>query len=83
MSVIASKIAISMDSGLLDRLDQFIQKKCFKNRSQAIQSAVEETVNRLEHSRLTEECSKLDPVYERHLADEWQDMEGAEEWSKY
>ena len=55
MSVIASKIAISMDSGLLDRLDQFIQKKCFKNRSQAIQSAVEETVNRLEHSRLTEE----------------------------
>ncbi len=83
MNAIASKIAISIDSSLLDRLDAFIQKKHFKNRSQAIQSAVEEVVGRLEHSRLAEECSKLDSAYERQLADEWQDIEGEEEWSKY
>lgn len=82
MSAIASKIAISLDSGLLGRLDAFIQKKHFKNRSQAIQSAVEEAVDRLEHSRLAEECEKLDPVYEQHLADEWQESEGGNEWSK-
>lgn len=83
MSAMAAKIAISIDSSLLERLDTFIQKKQFKNRSQAIQSVVEEAVNRLEHNRLTEECNKLDPAYERHMADEWQDIEGEEEWSKY
>ena len=83
MHAIASKIAISIDNGLLDRLDAFIQKRHFKNRSQAIQSAVEEVVDRLEHKRLAEECEKLDPIYEQHLADEWQDFDGEEEWSKY
>ena len=83
MHAIASKIAISIDSGLLDRLDAFIQKKHFRNRSQAIQSVVEEAVERLEHTRLAEECEKLDPAYEQHMADEWQDFEGEEEWSKY
>jgi len=83
MHAVASKIAISIDNGLLDRLDLFIQKKHFKNRSQAIQSAVEEVVDRLEHSRLAAECNKLDPTYERHLADEWHDVERVEERSKY
>lgn len=83
MSAIAAKIAISIDSHLLDKLDRFIRNKQFKNRSQAIQSAVSEVVDRLEHSQLKEECAKLDPIYERHMADEWQDIEGEEEWSKY
>ncbi len=83
MSVMAAKIAISIDISLLERLDKFIQKKRFKNRSQAIQLAVEAAMEKLEHTRLTEECNKLDSCYERHLADEWDDIEGEEEWSKY
>ncbi len=83
MSTIAAKIAISIDDSLLERLDNFIKKKRFKNRSQAIQAAVEEVVKQLEHDRLAEECEKLDPIYERQMADEWQDFEGEEEWSKY
>lgn len=83
MNTIAAKIAISIDTSLLKRLDNFITKKRFKNRSQAIQLAVEEVVKRLEHTRLAEECNKLDPCYERHLADEWEDLEGEEEWPKY
>jgi len=39
-------------------------------RSQAIQQAVEEMLARLERSRLTRECAKLDPAFEKALAEE-------------
>lgn len=75
MSVAVAKIAISIDSHLLEQLDAFIQKKKFKNRSQAIQSAVAQSVKKLERMRLAEECAKLDPVVEQRMAEEWQESE--------
>lgn len=65
-----TKIAITIEEGLLAKVDALVRKKMFSNRSRAIQEAVQEKLERLERSRLAEECAKLDPAYERALADE-------------
>ena len=65
-----SKVAISLDESTLDRLDQLVKKQVFPNRSRAIEEAVVGKLARLEKSRLAEECAKLDPTFEKTLAEE-------------
>ena len=65
-----SKVAFSLDGSTLKRLDKLVQKQVFPNRSQAIEEAVAEKLDRLEKSRLAEECAKLDPAFEKALAEE-------------
>lgn len=65
-----AKIAISLDKVTLQRLDRLVDKEVFPNRSQAIESAVAEKLQRLDRSRLARECAKLDPGFEKALADE-------------
>ena len=65
-----SKVAISLDESLLNRLDRLVRKAVFPNRSQAIQVAVEEKLERLERSRLARECANLDPDFEKSIAEE-------------
>lgn len=65
-----SKVAISLDEQVLNRLDHLVRKAVFRNRSQAIQVAVTEKLERLERSRLARECAKLDPEFEKSLAEE-------------
>ena len=77
-----AKIAITIDAELLDELDHLVADRKFKNRSQAIQTAVKATVERLAHRRLAQECAKLDPLFEQELADEGL-QEDAAEWPKY
>src|SRR3970040_2074760 len=64
-----SKVAISLDESTLDRLDQLVKKEVFPNRSQAIEEAVVEKLARLERSRLAQECAKLNPAFEKALAE--------------
>jgi len=77
-----SKVAISLDESTLNRLDKLVQKQVFPNRSQAIQEAVAEKLARLERSRLAQECTKLDPVFEKALAEEGL-SEDLAEWPEY
>jgi len=77
-----SKVAISLDESTLNRLDKLVQKQVFPNRSQAIQEAVEEKLARLEKSRLAQECAKLDPAFEKALAEEGL-SEDLAEWPEY
>lgn len=77
-----SKVAISLDESTLDRLDQLVKKQVFPNRSQAIEEAVEEKLARLERSRLAQECAKLDPTFEKALAEEGL-SEDLAEWPEY
>jgi metal-responsive CopG/Arc/MetJ family transcriptional regulator len=77
-----SKIAITIDDELLQRLDILVKSSIFPNRSKAIQEAVKEKLMRLEKSRLAEECAKLDPTYEQALAEEGFSTE-LEEWPEY
>lgn len=77
-----SKIAISLDRSTLERLDNLVQRAAFPSRSQAIQEAVEEKLARLDRGRLARECAKLDPVFERTLAEEGL-SEDASAWPEY
>jgi len=65
-----SKVAISLDESTLNRLDKLVKKQVFPNRSQAVQDAVDEKLARLERSRLAKECAKLDPAFEKAVAEE-------------
>jgi Arc/MetJ-type ribon-helix-helix transcriptional regulator len=65
-----AKVALTLDADLLDRVDELVARHRFKNRSQAIESALAEKLARLARTRLAEECAKLDPTEERRLADE-------------
>lgn len=77
-----AKVAISLEENTLGRLDRFVKSKVFPNRSQAIQQAVEEKLARLNRSRLARECAKLDPAFEKALAEEGLSHELAE-WPEY
>jgi metal-responsive CopG/Arc/MetJ family transcriptional regulator len=77
-----AKVTVSIESGLLKRVDHLVRARVFSNRSQAIQAAVQETVARLDSNRLARECAKLDKVQEQKLADEGLASEAAE-WREY
>jgi len=77
-----SKIAITIEDKTLKRLDILVKSKFFPNRSKAIQQAVYEKLNRIEKSRLAQECAKLDPEFEQSLAEEGFSSE-LEEWPEY
>ncbi len=77
-----SKVAVSLEESTLDRLDRLVRIAVFPNRSQAIQIAVEEKLERIERSRLARECSKLDPEFEKSLAEEGM-SEDLSEWPEY
>jgi metal-responsive CopG/Arc/MetJ family transcriptional regulator len=65
-----SKVAISINEKLLKKLDRLVKTKVFVSRSQAIQAAVQDKIERMEHSRLAKECLKLDPNFEQAMSEE-------------
>ncbi|MFC1574192.1 ribbon-helix-helix domain-containing protein [Candidatus Latescibacterota bacterium] len=77
-----SKIAITLDEGIVGRIDTLVSQHEYPNRSQAIEEAVREKLARLERSRLAREVSKLDPEFERSLAEEGLSQDQVE-WPEY
>lgn len=65
-----TKIVVSIDEHILRQLDALVAAAVFPNRSRAIQEAVRENLERLEQERLTRECAKLAPAFEKTLAEE-------------
>ena len=77
-----AKVTISIESQLLKKVDHLVRERVFPNRSQVIQSAVEEKVSRLDRNRLARECAKLDKDEERAWADLGLAAE-VDEWPEY
>lgn len=77
-----SKIAITLDRDTVERLDQLVKRHIFPSRSRAIQEAVQEKLGRIEHSRLARECAKLDPAFEKAMAEEGLSEE-LNKWPEY
>ena len=77
-----SKIAITLDDEIVGRLDTLVRERTYPNRSRAIEEAVRDKLTRLERSRLATEVSKLDPAFERSLAEEGLSQDQAE-WPEY
>ena len=65
-----TKIAVTVDSRLVDELDDMVADHRFHNRSQAVETALAEKLRRLNRTRLAREAAKLDPKEERALAEE-------------
>lgn len=77
-----TKLAITLDTALVGELDQLVSARRFANRSQAVEVAVTEKLERLARTRLARECAKLDPGEERALAEEG--LAGSREtWPEY
>jgi len=62
--------AVTVDADLIDRVDGLVTARHFANRSQAVESALADTVARLTRTRLARECAKVDPREEQALAEE-------------
>ncbi|MCL4554788.1 MAG: ribbon-helix-helix domain-containing protein, partial [Actinobacteria bacterium] len=77
-----SKVAITLDEDTLGALDRLVAERRFPNRSQAIQEAVDEKLARLSQGRLARECAKLNPEFEKALAEEGMSGE-LSEWPEY
>lgn len=65
-----TKVALTLDAGLLDQVDELVAKRRFRNRSQAVEAALSDKLHRLAKTRLAREAAKLNPVEEKRLADE-------------
>jgi metal-responsive CopG/Arc/MetJ family transcriptional regulator len=77
-----SKIAITLDEKVLQRIDRLVAEHSFPSRSRIIQEAVEEKLMRLDQSRLAREAAKLDRHFEQQLAEEGL-AKDASEWPPY
>lgn len=77
-----TKVAVTLDTKLLNRLNVLVGEGRFPNRSAAIEVALEEKLERLDRSRLARECANLDPREEQALADEGLDADRAA-WPEY
>lgn len=76
------KVAVSLDDNTLQQVDHLVTLHVFPNRSRAIEEAVREKLDRITRTRLARECSKLDPAYEKTLAEEGMGKELIE-WPEY
>ena len=76
------KIAITLESDLLAKVDSLVKQRVFPSRSRAIQTAVAEKLSRINQSALARECANLDPDFEKQLAEEGFNEDIAE-WPKY
>jgi Arc/MetJ-type ribon-helix-helix transcriptional regulator len=76
----SAKVAITLDELLLQVVDRWVKQGRYPNRSQAIQSALREKLDRWKRTRLAEELEKLDPAQEQQLADE---RLAGESWPEY
>lgn len=78
----AAKVAITIKEELLNEIDRWVAEGRYPNRSQAIQAAIRDKLERVRRKRLVEEAAKLSPKEERALAEEGL-ATGSEPWPAY
>ena len=77
-----TKVALTLDAELLERVDELVAKRRFRNRSQAVEAALADKVQRLARTRLARESAKLNPKEEKRLADEGL-IDALNSWPEY
>ncbi len=77
-----TKVALTLDTGLLHQVDELVEKQRFRNRSQAIEAALADKLRRLARTRLARESAKLNPDEERRLADDGL-TDALDSWPEY
>jgi metal-responsive CopG/Arc/MetJ family transcriptional regulator len=77
-----TKVALTLDADLLERVDELVAKQRFRNRSQAVEAALADKIQRLARTRLARESAKLNPREEKRLANEGL-ADDLERWPEY
>ena len=77
-----AKVALTIDAELLQQVDALVEQRKFRNRSQAIEAALADKLQRLARTRLAREAAKLNPVEEKHLAEEGL-VDALDSWPEY
>jgi Arc/MetJ-type ribon-helix-helix transcriptional regulator len=77
-----AKLAVTLDDKMLAEVDSLVKRRIFPNRSRMIEMAVQEKLARLGKNRLAQECSLLDPSFEKALAEEGMGEE-LDQWPAY
>ncbi len=65
-----AKVALSLDSEVLRRVDELVARAAFASRSSAVEAAIREKLERMDRRRLSEEAARLDPDLEKRMAEE-------------
>ena len=65
-----TKVVLTLEHNLLELVDDLVERKRFRNRSQAVEAALADKLHRLARTRLAREVAKLNPAEEKRLADE-------------
>jgi metal-responsive CopG/Arc/MetJ family transcriptional regulator len=63
------RVSITLEQETLRQVDSLVARCVFSSRSQAIQTALQEKIERMQHSRLAAECAKLHPKFEQAMAE--------------
>lgn len=77
-----TKVALTLETRLLEQVDDLVAQKRFRNRSQAVETALADKLHRLARTRLARESAKLNPREEKRLADEGL-IDALESWPEY
>ena len=77
-----TKVALTLESRLLEQVDELVERKRFRNRSQAVDTALADKLHRLARTRLARESAKLNPRDEKRLAEEGL-TDVLESWPEY
>jgi metal-responsive CopG/Arc/MetJ family transcriptional regulator len=77
-----TKVALTLDVDLVERVDELVANKRFRNRSQAIEAALADKLERLARTRLARESAKLNPHEEKRLAEEGL-ADALDSWPEY
>lgn len=67
----SARIAITLETNVLSRVDKLVANGTFFSRSQVIKVAVEEMLERVKRNRLAVECAKLNPKQEKAFAERY------------
>jgi len=77
-----TKVALTLDRDLVAQIDDLVERKRYRNRSQAVEAALADKLQRLARTRLGREAAKLNPREEKRLADEGL-LDALESWPEY
>jgi Arc/MetJ-type ribon-helix-helix transcriptional regulator len=77
-----TKVALTLDAALLERVDELVAGRKFRNRSQAVEAALADKLQRLARTRLARESAKLNPREEKRVAEEGL-VDALDGWPEY
>jgi metal-responsive CopG/Arc/MetJ family transcriptional regulator len=77
-----TKVALTLDAALLERVDELVASRKFRNRSQAVEAALADKLQRVARTRLARESAKLNLTEEKRFAEEGL-VDALDGWPEY